>query len=128
MTRRKSTKLLALAAPAVVLACPGTPLLGADKKKSPPMSVVAGTVFRDSGFALAGAEVTITLVGEDSAKKKKWSAPTDSRGEFAIRVPPAPEDGYNVSVKAVGFESQAKVTKPVEGERVELNFVLAASK
>jgi hypothetical protein len=127
MTRRKSTSLVA------ALFAPGTAFLIAGaamgEKKPAPMAVVAGTVFRDSSFALAGAEVTVAEAGETSAKKKKkWSAPTDSRGEFAIRVPPAPDGGYNVSVKAIGFEAQAKTVKPQEGERVEINFVLSASK
>jgi hypothetical protein len=100
----------------------------AEKRKTPALAVVAGTVFRESGFALAGAEVTIAEPGETSAKKKKWFASTDSRGEFAVRVPAAPEGGYNVSVKANGFESQTKSVKPQEGERVEINFILSASK
>ena len=126
MRRRKNTKFLALVAACLSL-CPFT-ALGADKKKAPALAVIAGTVFRDSGFALAGAEVSIVAAGEDQAKKKKWSAATDSRGEFAVRVPASPSEGYNVGIKANGFEPQAQSVKPHEGERVELNFVLNASK
>src|SRR5947209_561758 len=48
-------------------------------------AVIAGTVFRENGFSLAGAAVTLSP--KDTAKVKKMQSVSDSRGEFAFRVP-----------------------------------------
>lgn len=57
------------------------------KKKEAPYAVIAGTVFRDPGFSQAGAAVTLTRK-DDPKHKKLHEAVSDSRGEFAFRVPP----------------------------------------
>jgi hypothetical protein len=49
--------------------------------------VIAGTVFRDPGFAQPGAAVWITRK-DDPKGKKLGEGISDSRGEFAFRVPP----------------------------------------
>src|SRR5882724_951772 len=63
-----------------------------DKNNVEAYALIAGTVFRESGFALPGAEVTLTPeAGEaPNAKNKKLKAISDARGEFAFRVPPLP--------------------------------------
>ena len=76
--------LVAAAAPAV----PGQP--ASEKKpgkKQAPYAVIAGTVFRDPGFAQPGAAVTLSLKSDPKAKKLQ-QAVSDTRGEFAFRVPP----------------------------------------
>jgi hypothetical protein len=125
MRRKRITSLLAPGLACLLVGAASHSATGQKTQATP--SVLAGTVFRDNGFALAGAEVRITEAGEEKKKKKTWTSTTDSRGEFALRVPPSPVDGYNVSVKANGFEPQAKPVKLQEGERVELNFILSAS-
>lgn len=74
----------------IVLAS-GPVILGAgkDKRKNAPpaYTLVAGTVFRDTGLALPGAEVVLTSTGDaEGARKYKNRAVTDSRGEFALRA------------------------------------------
>ena len=99
-------------------------MLAADKKRAPTAAtaVVAGTVFREPGFALPGAEVT--LAPEKAPPKvKRLKAVSDARGEFAFHVP-AEEARYTVVVKANGFESQEK-TAAVSGEvRFDVFFQL----
>jgi hypothetical protein len=92
-------------------------------------AVIAGTVFRDPGFALPRAEVLVTPSETPAGPKKKKVKPrkavTDGRGEFAVYVP-AEKGSYVVSVKAEGLEPQRK---PVEisgapGERVDVYLTL----
>lgn len=56
-------------------------------KKEAAHAVIAGTVFRDPGFAQPGAAVTLSLK-DDPKGKKTQEAVSDSRGEFAFHVPP----------------------------------------
>lgn len=84
-------------------------------------SVVAGTVFREPGFALGGAEVR--LAPEKDTKAKKLSFTTNSRGEFAFRVP-ASGGRFRVAVSARGFHSEEKTVTVTPGERVEVTFNL----
>lgn len=121
--RKIGNKLAILLAAIVALSyAPGLP--AADKKKLPAAvnAVVAGTVFREPGFALFGAEVT--LAPEKAQQKMtKLKAASDSRGEFAFHVP-AEEARYTVSVKAKGFEPLEKIVA-VSGEvRVDVFFQL----
>ena len=99
-------------------------LAAAGKKKSEEkFAVVAGTVFRETGFTLRGAEVR--LDAEPPAKIKPMKTLSDPRGEFAFRVPAAPMR-YNVSVKAAGFRPQAKKASVSGDERVDVFFQLEA--
>ena len=125
--RRKPTKIgnslaVLLAASLPVLFASG--MLAADKQKKPTAAtaVVAGTVFREPGFALPGAEVTLAPE-KAPPKSKKLKAVSDARGEFAFHVP-VEDARYTVIVKANGFEAQEKTTA-VSGEvRVDLFFQL----
>lgn len=87
--------------------------------------LVAGTVFRDPGFALPGAEVTVSSVTPPDSRQKprKWKAISDNRGEFAIRVPPGAVQ-YTITVTCKGFGSAEK-TVSVEGQdRADVTFLL----
>ncbi len=84
-------------------------------------SVVAGTVFREPGFALGGAEVKLVPEGETKAKKQSFV--TNSRGEFAFRVP-ASGGRFRLSASAKGFRSEEKTVTVTPGERVEVTFNL----
>jgi carboxypeptidase family protein len=106
-------------------------------------AVVAGSVFRESGFSLPGATVTLTPKPDAAAKPSAAATPkdaakpsaaakpktlkstTDARGEFAFRVPPAAAT-YRVTASMKGF-------RPAEGEatiggeeRVDVTLVLSA--
>jgi hypothetical protein len=50
-----------------------------------PSFLILGTVFDEKAFALPGVQVRIRKSGE---KKFRWETYTNSRGEFAVRVPP----------------------------------------
>ncbi|MDX2150756.1 MAG: carboxypeptidase-like regulatory domain-containing protein [Bryobacteraceae bacterium] len=117
--KRKKTRigssLLLLLSVAVAAAAP------------PPQALIAGTVFREPGFALPGAEV---IVDPDANRPKKIKVRkavlrSDARGEWAVRVP-AERLRYTVTVNAPGF---ASVTRQVEiqgEERVDVYVELKA--
>ncbi len=103
-------------------------VLAKDKKQSAETwSVIAGTVFRDPGFAFPGAEVTLEPADKEAAKQakvKRQQAVSNSRGEFAFRVPVIPLR-YTVSVRANGFLPQQK-TAEIQGEqRIDVYFSLS---
>ena len=100
---------------------------GGDKKSAVSYALVAGTVFREPGFALAGAEVVLVpdSAGGTPAKVKKVEARSDARGEFAFRVPPVPMR-YTIRVSAKGYQPEEKSVS-VEGEqRADATFLLRA--
>jgi hypothetical protein len=70
--------------------------------------LVIGTVFTDKSYALPGAHIRVRRDGE---KKFKWETYTNSRGEFALRVPQGGE--YEIVVLAKGFAEQ---TNPVSAK------------
>ncbi len=89
-------------------------------------AVIAGSVHRDTGFAMGGADVTVVPNPEDPAAKKpkgSWRTSTNQRGEFAVRVP-AGRMRYNVIVKAGGYRTGEKPVIIGADERAELSFIL----
>jgi Carboxypeptidase regulatory-like domain len=58
--------------------------LAAEKKPTKDYALIFGTVFDPSGRPAQGVVIKITKVGD---KKAKWERVSDSRGEFAQRVP-----------------------------------------
>ena len=82
-------------------------------------------MFRNTGFSLPGAEVTVIPESATGtrAKAKKIKAVSDARGEFAVRVPAAPMR-YTVGVKASGYRAQQKSISITADERVDLFFRL----
>ena len=129
MKRKKRIGIRApgrLSVAAAMLACI-LPIQAAKKKSSQETySLIAGTVFSANGYALAVADVLLTSDPHpDSAplKLKKLQAVSDSRGEFAFRVPPGAMH-YIISASARGYRA---VQKPVvlQGEdRVDVTFQL----
>ena len=95
---------------------------GQEKKAA---SVIAGTVFREPGFALPGAVVTLEEL--EPAAKGKRSKPqkvsSDAHGEFAFRLPPS-ETKFKLTAVAKGFTTQTKETAAVPGVRVDVFFEL----
>jgi hypothetical protein len=86
-----------------------------------PHAVVAGAVFRESGFSLPGATVTLTI--KDAPKGKKLQAVSDARGEFAFRVLPGAAT-YVVRASMKGFQAAEKEAAIGGEERVEVTLVL----
>jgi len=66
--------------------------------KIPPF-VILGTVFDGKAMAYPGVQVRVRLKGD---KKFKWDTYTNSRGEFAVRVPEGPD--YEVFVHMKHFQ------------------------
>ena len=115
----------------VILLLATAGMLGAAGKKkalAESYALVSGTVFREPGFALPGADVTLVPdpePGQPAAKIKKLQAVSDARGEFAFRVPPAAMR-YKVFVAAKGYNGEEKSASVQGEERVEVTFLLRA--
>lgn len=101
------------------------PAIAKKKDKSEPFALVAGTVFREPGFALPGAEVSLKPEpdAQSTVKVKPAKLISSPRGEFVFRVPAAPMR-YTVSVKAQGFREQSKPVTISGDERVDVFFRL----
>jgi hypothetical protein len=101
-------------------------LLDAADRNDAPHAVVAGTVFRENGFSLPGAAVTLAAKdasGVPKKKIKKLESVSDGRGEFAFRVPPG-AGTYVVRASLKGFQSVEKEASVSGEERVEVTLVL----
>jgi hypothetical protein len=121
MTRTRTKRTKTGSSLAVLLVC-GL-LSSAAGKKPEPYAVVAGTVFREDGFSLSGASVT--LRPKDAPKGKKLEAVSDARGEFAFRVP-AGAAVYVVRAARKAFQPVEKEAS-VSGEgRVDVTLILSA--
>ncbi|MFO0501359.1 MAG: carboxypeptidase-like regulatory domain-containing protein [Acidobacteriota bacterium] len=88
-------------------------------------SVIAGTVFREPGFALPGAVVTLEAA-ETPAKGKRFKPQkvvSDRHGEYGFRLSPT-EAKFKLTAAAKGFVPQEKETTASPGVRVDVFFEL----
>jgi Carboxypeptidase regulatory-like domain len=90
---------LFLLLPALFLA-PSLPAQG--HKQQAPYAIVAGTVFRDPGFAQPGASVVLAL--KSAPTKKLQQQLSSPRGEFSFHVPAGPQT-YLVTATLKGFRT-----------------------
>ena len=65
--------------------------------------LIRGTVFNDKAQSVPGVELRIRPAGQ---KKYRWETYTNSRGEFAVRVPQGSD--YEMLVHAKGFSDQTR--------------------
>ncbi len=65
--------------------------------------LIRGTVFTDKALSFPGVQLRIRRAGE---KKFRWEDGTNSRGEFAIRVPQGTQ--YEMVVHVKGFADQTR--------------------
>jgi Carboxypeptidase regulatory-like domain len=72
--------------------------------------LIRGTVFTDKSLAFPGAEIRIRRSGEN---KVRWQDFTNSRGNFAIRVPQ--NASYEILTRAKGFSEQRKTIEAKPG-------------
>jgi hypothetical protein len=72
--------------------------------------LIRGTVFTDKVLSFPGVQLRLRKMGE---KKFRWESYTNSRGEFAVRVPQGSEYEMVVSVK--GFEEQKRTVDAKTG-------------
>jgi hypothetical protein len=94
----------------------------AGDKKSAPTAIIAGTVFRDPGFALPEAKVVLMLRAEPKPKKLQ-EATTNYRGEFLFHVPPK-EATYLLRATFKGYRLDEKEAKISGEEHIDVNLVL----
>ncbi len=105
-------------------------LARAEKPAKPGPAIVSGTVFREPGLALAGAEIELQPdagAGASNRKKRKpVKGQSDTRGEFSFRVPAVPMR-YTVRVRAPGFIEETKAVSIQGEERQDVFFTLEAA-
>lgn len=65
--------------------------------------MIIGTVFNEHNYSFPGVEVRIRRGDE---KKFRWDTYTDSRGEFAVRVPPGHQYVVATHVKKYADQTQ----------------------
>lgn len=73
--------------------------------------VIRGTVFNEKALSFPGVELQFRAEGE---KKYRWNTYTNSRGEFAVRVPQG--SNYEILVRAKGFVDQTRTIDAKKGE------------
>ena len=89
-------------------AAPPAQSSSSEKPKKPKYShandfLISGTVFDPKGYAFPGVQLKIRRSTE---KRFRWDDFTNSRGEFAVRVPKGSE--YEMVVLAKGFADQTR--------------------
>ena len=101
---------------AVPAANPPAPAKKSSKKKYSHAEdfLIRGTVFNEKALAFPGVEVRIRVAGQ---KKYHWETYTNSRGEFAVRVPQGAE--YEMLVHAKGFADQSRAVDAKSGGNEE---------
>jgi hypothetical protein len=73
--------------------------------------LIRGTVFNEQALSFPGVQLRIRRAGE---KKFRWESYTNSRGEFAVRVPQGSD--YEMVVRAKGFAEQTRAVDAKSGE------------
>lgn len=73
------------------------------EKKEIPSFLIIGTVFNEKALSFPGVQVRIRRSGE---KKFLYETYTNSRGEFAVRVPPG--HNYEVVTHVKKYEDQTR--------------------
>jgi hypothetical protein len=93
------------------------------KNKIPPF-LILGTVFNEHALAFPGVQVKIRRKGE---KKFRYDSYTNSRGEFAIRVPDGIE--YEVVIHQKNYQDQSQIVAANMAEvQKRLTFKLESNK
>jgi carboxypeptidase family protein len=84
------------------------------KKKSSHANdfLIRGTVFNEKGFSFPGAQLRIRRASE---KKFRWESYTNSRGEFAVRVPQGAD--YEIVVRSKNLAEQTRTLNTKTGAR-----------
>ena len=82
------------------------------KKKSSHVNdfLIRGTVFNEKALSFRGAQLRFRAAGQ---KKYRWETYTNSRGEFAVRVPQGAK--YEILVRVKGFADQTRTVDATTG-------------
>jgi hypothetical protein len=89
------------------------------KTKLIPSFLIIGTIFDENALSFPGVHVRIRVSGE---KKFKWEAYTNSRGEFAVRVPPGFEYEVVTHVKKYADQTQNVDAKADVQQRLSIKL------
>jgi|HubBroStandDraft_6_1064221.scaffolds.fasta_scaffold237082_2 hypothetical protein len=81
------------------------------KTKLRPGFLIVGTVFNEHALSFPGATVRIRCVDD---QKYRWEAITNSRGEFAVRVPEG--HAYEVQVRMKNYVEQKVPVRTDQGD------------
>jgi hypothetical protein len=76
--------------------------------------LIRGTVFDEKALSFPGVELRFRVAGQ---KKYKWETVTNSRGEFAVRVPQG--SNYEILVHVKGFADQSRAIDAKSGGNEE---------
>lgn len=76
--------------------------------------LIRGTVFDEKALSFPGVELRIRRVGE---KKFRWDTYTNSRGEFAVRVPQGSD--YEMVAHVKGFPDQTRTISAKNEDNLE---------
>src|SRR5258708_28176003 len=76
--------------------------------------LIRGTVFTDKALSFPGVQLRIRVAGE---KKFRWESYTNSRGEFAVRVPQG--SNYEMVIHAKSFADQTRTVDTKVGGNEE---------
>ena len=76
--------------------------------------LIRGTVFNEKALSFPGVELRFRTEGQ---KKYRWDTYTNSRGEFAVRVPQGAK--YEILVHMKGFVDQARTIEAQGGGNEE---------
>lgn len=108
---------------------PATPAVPADsakagapsksKTKVIPSFLIIGTVFNENALSFPGVQVRIRRSGE---KKFQYETYTDSRGEFAVRVPPGYD--YEVVTHVKRYDDQSRTVDSKQDVQQRLSIKL----
>lgn len=94
---------------------PNTPGSRSETKGIPtrtiPGFLIIGTVFDENALSFPGVEIRVRQKDE---KKYRWQTYTNSRGEFAVRVPEGKE--YELQVRARKYKDQKQQINSVNGD------------
>ena len=72
--------------------------------------LIRGTIFNEKALSFPNVELRLRKEGE---KKYKWETYTNSRGEFAVRVPEG--SNYEILVRVKGFADQTRTVEAKGG-------------
>jgi hypothetical protein len=89
------------------------------KNKEIPSFLIIGTVFNENAISFPGVQVKIRRAEE---KKFRWETYTNSRGEFAVRVPPGYDYELLVHVKKYKDQNQSVSSKADVQQRLSIRL------
>jgi hypothetical protein len=90
-----------------------------------PSFLIIGTVFNEKALSFPGVQVRIRRSGE---RKSSWETYSDSRGEFAVRVPPGYEYEVLVHVKKYKDQTKSVDSKVDVQQRLSIQLELVTQK